>query len=70
MFGRNFWEILKNSDWEFEATTPDETSNCSGKNLCLFWQSFKGELYRRQKLGQSYVRGFKAFDRKGILLDP
>ncbi|WP_346866549.1 Eco57I restriction-modification methylase domain-containing protein, partial [Methanocalculus sp. MSAO_Arc2] len=67
-FGRFFWELIENLDWEFEATTPDMTSPYNGKQFRIFWQNFEGILAKRQKTGESYVRGWKAFNNKGILI--
>jgi hypothetical protein len=67
-FGRYVWELVKKSDWEFEATTVDATASFGGKIFLLYWQGFDGILSKRQKTGESYVRGWSAFDRKGVLV--
>ncbi len=69
-FGRFFFELLDNNDWEFEATTPDTLLPYTGKKFRIFWENFGGLLARRQKTGESYVRGWKAFNNKGILIGP
>jgi len=66
--GRLFWEITGNSDWEFEATTPNATTHHDGKSCIILWENFEGLLSQRQKTGESYVRGWKAFNNKGILV--
>lgn len=67
-FGRLHWELLKNRDWEYESTTVNATKNFDGKCFLIFWQEFKGTLAERQKAGQSYVRGWGAFGKKGVLV--
>jgi hypothetical protein len=69
-FGRYYWETLKDENWEFEASTPENTLHTSGKSYCIFWQNFEGELARRHQSGQAYVRGFQAFGRRGVLVSP
>ncbi|KUK70179.1 MAG: Uncharacterized protein XD88_0818 [Methanocalculus sp. 52_23] len=66
--GRFFWENLMNHDWEFEATTPNITTHYDGKSCIILWENYEGLLYHRQKTGESYVRGWKAFNSKGILV--
>ena len=67
-FGRCFWELMKNQDWEYEATTVNATEYFSGKRFLIYWQNFEGILAKRQKTGESYVRGWAAFGKKGILV--
>jgi hypothetical protein len=67
-FGRLHWELLKNKDWEYESTTVNTTKNFDGKCFLIYWQEFKGTLAARQKAGQSYVRGWGAFGKKGVLV--
>lgn len=67
-FGRLFWEIIIKSDWEFEATTVEEVDFYNGKNFALYWQNFEGILSKRQKTGESYIRGWQAFGKKGVLV--
>lgn len=67
-FGRGFWELVKSDEWEFEATTPSSTAITEGKCNVLLWQNFEGELFERQKLKQSYIRGWQAFGRRGVIL--
>ncbi len=67
-FGRYFWEITKSDAWEFEATTVEETRYYGGKQFVLYWQNFEGKLAERQKSGESYVRGWAAFGKRGILI--
>jgi hypothetical protein len=65
-FGRLFWEIIKNNDWEFESSTFSNSEHFAGKSYVIFWQNFEGILSERQKTGESYVRGWAAFSNKGI----
>jgi len=67
-FGHYFWEIKVSSDWEFEATTLVSTKYYDGKSFVLYWQNFRGELALRQRAGDSYVRGWSAFSKKGLLV--
>ncbi|MGZ4009913.1 MAG: Eco57I restriction-modification methylase domain-containing protein, partial [Flavisolibacter sp.] len=67
-FGRGFWEIKITKDWEYESSTVESTTYYGGKHYCLFWENFEGVLARRQKNGESYVRGWQAFGKKGILV--
>ena len=67
-FGRYIWELNSNADWEFEATTLDATTNFDGKCFQIYWQNFEGILAKRQKTGQSYVRGWYAFGKYGVLV--
>lgn len=67
-FGRNFWELKKTSDWEYESTTQNETIYYGGKHFLIYWQNFEGILSKRQKTGESYVRGWAAFGKKGLLV--
>lgn len=67
-FGRCFWELNKNSDWEYESTTIKDTNHFGGKHFLIYWQNFEGVLSQRQKTGESYVRGWAAFGSKGILV--
>ncbi len=67
-FGRCFWEIIKHSEWDFEATTPNVTNHISGKTFVIYWQNFNGVLFLRQKRGESYIRGWQAFGKKGVLV--
>lgn len=69
-FGRFFWELLKDEDWEFESTTTSRPNYYAGKHFLIYWQNFKGVLAQRQKTGESYVRGWAAFGKKGILVSP
>jgi len=69
-FGRYIWELIKTSDWEYEATTFDETADYAGKLFLIYWQNFQGVLASRQKAGQSYVRGWAAFGKKGVIVSP
>lgn len=70
LFGRNFWEVELSSDWAYESTTVSSCEHFGGKELVIFWQDFKGILAERQKKGMSYVRGWSAFGKKGILISP
>lgn len=65
-FGRFFWELIKNSDWEFESTSFSKTTHFAGKNYLIYWQNFEGILSQRQKTGESYVRGWSAFGKNGV----
>jgi hypothetical protein len=65
-FGRLFWEIIKNKDWEFESSTFSKTEHFAGKSYVIYWQNFEGILAKRQKAGESYVRGWAAFGNKGV----
>lgn len=67
-FGRCFWEIEIDDNWEFESSTINDSKYYGGKHYCLFWENFEGVLARRQKTGESYVRGWQAFGKKGILV--
>ena len=67
-FGRLFWELIKTEDWEYESSTTSNTEYYSGKSLVIYWQNFKGILSIRQKTGESYVRGWAAFGKKGVLV--
>ena len=67
-FGRYCWELVKTDEWEYESSTTSESKYYAGKNLFIFWQNFKGKLSERQKNGESYVRGWAAFGKKGILV--
>ncbi|MFM1793676.1 MAG: hypothetical protein RL642_61 [Bacteroidota bacterium] len=67
-FGRFFWELIKTKDWEYESSTTSNTEYYSGKSLIIYWQNFKGILSMRQKTGESYVRGWAAFGKKGVLV--
>lgn len=67
-FGRCFWEINKNKDWEYESTTPRASKLIEGKTYLLLWEDNKGVLALRQKKGESYLRGWNAFGKKGILV--
>jgi hypothetical protein len=69
-FGRYIWELIKNNDWEYEATTQSSTKHYGGQNFLIYWQNFKGILSERQKTGESYVRGWAAFGKKGVLISP
>jgi hypothetical protein len=69
-FGRFFWELIKDKDWEFESTTTSRTGYYEGKHFLIYWQNFNGVLAKRQKTGESYVRGWSAFGKKGILVSP
>lgn len=65
-FGRGFWELVKDEDWEYESTTFSNSEHFSGKTYLIYWQNFEGVLAKRQKTGESYVRGWAAFGNKGI----
>lgn len=67
-FGRFFWEPILNKEWELQASAPGSTAIQSGKSYCIYWENFEGELAKRHRLGQSFVRGFSAFGKKGVLL--
>lgn len=69
-FGRYLWELIKDDDWEFESTTTPKSEYYAGKQFLIYWQNFNGILARRQKSGESYVRGWAAFGKKGILVSP
>ena len=70
LFGRYFWEVTLGPKWSFEATTPRYTGFQTGKHFVIMWDNFSGILAERQKTGESFVRGWKAFDRRGLLLSP
>lgn len=67
-FGRLFWEPILSDEWELQASAPNRTAAQSGKSYCIFWENFEGELAARHRSGQSFVRGFGAFGKKGVLL--
>jgi hypothetical protein len=67
-FGRLFWERIKDDDWEYELSTVDETVEHGGRSHILYWQQFSGVLAARQKAGQSYVRGWAAFKKRGVIV--
>lgn len=67
-FGRNFWERERDDDWEYELSTVDETVEYGGRSFILYWQQFSGVLAARQKAGQSYVRGWGAFKKRGVIV--
>ncbi|MFG6466776.1 DNA methyltransferase [Roseateles sp. BYS87W] len=67
-FGRQWWEVKTGGDWQFEATTVNDTEPYGGRLCAIYWQEFKGVLAERQKTGESFVRGWQAFGKKGILV--
>ena len=68
-FGRFWWEINTcDKDWAFESTSPQAGHFYDGMFFSIFWQDFQGTLARRQRTGESYVRGWSAFGKNGLIV--
>ena len=73
-FGRQFWEIPQiNSDWNFFQGTFSSTQEYTGRDLIIFWQDGKGDLYQlaeelKLRLKNIWQRGSQAWGKSGVLI--
>ncbi|MDR5907512.1 Eco57I restriction-modification methylase domain-containing protein [Franzmannia qiaohouensis] len=59
---RSFWECeVENSDWEFLEGVPEHTKHAGGKDSAIKWKDVVG-------FESSAVRGWEAFEKKGIAI--
>ncbi len=73
-FGRNFWEINCDNNWEYQQTTTTKTRNFSGLSNVLFWEQGTGEFiaFVKERLGENigaWIRGIEAYGHDGVMVN-
>ena len=64
-----FWEHTQPSDaWVYEQTTPDVTSEFSGRNYVLLWEHGAGKLEEYRRVGLASIQGRDAWGKSGVCL--
>jgi hypothetical protein len=77
-FCRNFWEVRPTdfgNEWEFYQTAPGNTGAFTGREMAIFWQKERGEMFRFTQsvkhlnhVAQNWLRGKPNWGKMGIAI--
>jgi len=62
-FGRNFWELIKNSDWICWQSSVTNSTEYGGRDRLIYWQNAGGALWN---FDGATLRGSETWGRHGV----